>query len=197
MCGRYYVDDATAREIERLVKEISGRSKLEQMNNDVFPSGEAAVLTGEGGSLALSWQRWGFPGFRKSQVIFNARAETVLEKAMFRESIQNRRAIVPCTWFYEWDSKKERAAFLREDEEVTFMAGFYKRFGEEERFIILTAAANESVAPVHGRMPVIIEPEAIHDWIFDEIQAKRLLKTSPVALKKYVENGCAGPGSLL
>lgn len=197
MCGRYYVDDETAREIERLVGELNGRSRLEQMKNDVFPAKEAAVLTGEGGGLALSWKRWGFPGFQKNRVIFNARAETVLEKAMFRESVQKRRVIVPCTWFYEWDKRKERVAFRREDEPVTFMAGFYKRFGEEDRFVILTSEANASVAPVHSRMPVLIDREAVRGWIFDDGQAERLLRPSQAILKKYMENGCAGSGSLV
>lgn len=199
MCGRYYVDERMAEDISRLVKEISDRSRLEQMRKDVFPSEEAAVLTGlgNGNGLKLSWQRWGFPGFQKSRVIFNARTETVLEKGMFRDSIKTRRILVPCIWFYEWSKDKKKTAFWREDEPVVYMGGIYKKFGEENRFVILTAPANEWVSPVHGRMPLIIDKEKLKDWMFDEGQAERMLKTPSVFLHKNLENGCTGGDALL
>lgn len=199
MCGRYYVDERMAEEIDRLVKEISDRSRLAQMKKDVFPSEEAAVLTGlgNGRGLGLSWQRWGFPGFQKSRVIFNARTETVLEKGMFRDSVKNRRILVPCTWFYEWSSDKKKTAFWREDEPVVYMGGIYKSFGEENRFVILTTPANASVSPVHGRMPLIIHKDEFRAWLFDEGQAQQLLKTPSVLLNKSWENGCTGGGALL
>lgn len=197
MCGRYYVDDKTAREIERLVKEISDRARLEQMRRDVFPSDEAAVLTGGGNALTLSWQRWGFPGFQKSQVIFNARSETVLEKRMFKESVENRRVVVPCTWFYEWSREKEKTAFWRSDAPVVFMAGFCKKIGTEDHFVILTTEANASVAPVHSRMPLVLESGAVSTWIFDDGEALRMLRQPQVLLKKSTDSGCMGNDSLV
>ena len=102
MCGRYYVDDETAREIEKLVETVNDKLRLERLRKDIHPTDEAPVLVAGDGEMKLEWQHWGFPNFQGKGVIFNARSETVLEKKMFRESILHRRIIIPCTWFYEW-----------------------------------------------------------------------------------------------
>jgi len=54
-----------------------------------------------------------------------------------------------------------------------YMAGisntFRDAFGiEYDAFTILTKAANDSVAPIHDRMPVILAPDDIDLWINDE-----------------------------
>lgn len=187
MCGRYYVDDETAREIEKLVKEIDDRIRQERSGRDVHPAEEAPVLVGREGRVALAWQRWGFERFQGKGVIFNSRSETALHKGMFRESLLHRRAVIPCTWFYEWNRAKEKAAFFREDAPVMFLGGFFNSFGSEERFVILTTDANPSVAPVHDRMPLILEREEIRDWILDEEAFRDMIRQRPVVLKKRQE----------
>ena len=60
------------------------------------------------------------------------------------------------------------------------MAGFYNRFREEDRFIILTAEANASVKPVHHRMPLLLERKEVEDWIYDDTFLEFALhKTQP------------------
>lgn len=108
MCGRYYVDDETAREIEKLVETVNDKLRLERLRKDIHPTDEAPVLVAGDREMKLEWQHWGFPNFQGKGVIFNARSETVLEKKMFRESILHRRIIIPCTWFYEWNRKKRK-----------------------------------------------------------------------------------------
>ena len=88
MCGRYYVDDETAREIEKLVRDLDRRLKMER-TGDVFPSQNAMILKGEGNHLAAEQMRWGFPGFEKGKLLINARAESALERPTFRESPWN------------------------------------------------------------------------------------------------------------
>lgn len=187
VCGRYYVDDETAREIEKLVKEIDDRARWDRLTGDIHPTQEAPVLVGRQNQVKLAWQRWGFSGFQGKGVIFNSRSETALHKRMFRESIQRRRAVIACTWFYEWNKAKEKVAFFRKDSPVLFMAGFFNTFGEEERFVILTTAANSSVAPVHDRMPLILERDEIRDWILDDEKFEAMLGQRPVILKKRQE----------
>lgn len=58
--------------------------------------------------------------------------------------------------------------FLRKDEPVLYMAGFYNQFQGEERFIIITTQANASVKQVHDRMPLILEKNELEDWIYDD-----------------------------
>lgn len=186
MCGRYYVDDETAREIEKLVRDLDRRLKMER-TGDVFPSQNAMILKGEGNHLAAEQMRWGFPGFEKGKLLINARAETALERPTFRESVQDRRCIIPARGFYEWNKSKEKFIFERKDEPVLFMAGCYNRYEGQERFVILTTDANPSVASVHNRMPLILEPEELKDWVLDEQVAESLLHKTPVLLEQCAE----------
>jgi putative SOS response-associated peptidase YedK len=186
VCGRYYVDDETAREIEKLVKEIDNKINRENLTGDVYPTNQAVVLINKDRQVMPAWQRWGFPGFQKKGVIFNARSETVLQKPMFRESVLCRRAVIPCSGFYEWSKSKEKAAFYREGVPIMFLAGFYHH-AEEDRFVILTTKANPFVAPVHDRMPLILEKSEITDWLSDEKGFRDMLIERPVPLKRRQE----------
>lgn len=186
MCGRYYVDDETAREIEKLVRDLDRRLKMER-TGDVFPSQNAMILKGEGNHLAAEQMRWGFPGFEKGKLLINARAETALERPTFRESVQDRRCIIPARGFYEWNKSKEKFTFERKETPVLFMAGCYNRYEGQERFVILTTDANSSVAPVHNRMPLILEPEELKDWVLDDQATESLLHKTPVLLEQCAE----------
>ena len=191
MCGRYYVDDETAREIERIIRIADERVRMETsvklQPKDIYPTDTAPVLTASADGLICSQQKWGLPGFEKKQVIFNARSETVLEKKMFREGMEDRRIVVPATWFYEWNRKKEKNIFYRKDMPVLFMAGIYNRCQGEDRFVILTTQANASMEPVHDRMPLILEPEEIKTWIYEKEKAKQLLQKVPSLLERRTE----------
>ena len=186
MCGRYYVDDETAREIEKLVRDLDRRLKMER-TGDVFPSQNAIILKGEGNHLAAEQMRWGFPGFEKGKLLINARAETALERPTFRESVQDRRCIIPARGFYEWNKSKEKFTFERKETPVLFMAGCYNWYEGQERFVILTTDANSSVAPVHNRMPLILEPEELKDWVLDDQATESLLHKTPVLLEQRAE----------
>ena len=186
MCGRYYVDDETAREIEKLVRDLDRKLKMER-TGDVFPSQNAMILKGEGNHLAAEQMRWGFPGFEKGKLLINARAETALERPTFRESVQDRRCIIPARGFYEWNKSKEKFIFERKGTPVLFMAGCYNRYEGQERFVILTTEANPSVSPVHNRMPLILEPEELKDWVLDDQATESLLHKTPVLLEQRAE----------
>ena len=193
MCGRYYVDDDTAREIEKVIRQVDEKLRREKENSvtlqpkDIHPTDMAPVLAASNGKLCCMWQRWGFPGQQGKQVIFNARSESALEKKMFRESVERRRIVVPATWFYEWNRNKEKNIFYRNTQPVLFMAGFYNRYQEEDRFVILTTAANESMQPVHDRMPLILEPDEIQPWVFDNGKAEQILQKTPCLLDRKTE----------
>ncbi len=193
MCGRYYVDDDTAREIEKVIRQVDEKLSREAAGGirlkagDVHPTDTAPVLLASDRKLCCAWQRWGFDGFDKKQVIFNARSESALEKKMFRESVRHRRIVVPATRFYEWNRKKEKNIFCRNDHTALFMAGFYNRYGDEDRFVILTTAANASMQPVHDRMPLILEPDEIVPWILDDGKTEQILHKTPCLLERRCE----------
>lgn len=187
MCGRYYVDDETVREIEKIVRNLDQKLHLSG-KMDVYPSSITAVLKPENMRVGLRQMKWGFPGFTGKELLINARAESVLEKRTFQESVRHRRCVIPAKGFYEWNAKKEKYQFERRDQEpVLFMAGCFQRFQEEERFVILTTQANASVSPVHHRMPLVLEKNEIENWILDDRSVEFILHKTPPELLRRTE----------
>lgn len=192
MCGRFFVLDETTEAIERLVREVKDGLKEERRTGDIYPTERAAVISaGENGMIA-DMKRWGFPGFEKKKVLINARAETVLERKTFRDSVLKRRIIIPAAGFYEWDNQKEKVTFTALDRcdkrnSLLFMAGFYNRFEGEERFIILTTGANESMREVHDRMPLILERDELETWLYEDGKLEEMLRKEPRRLHRETE----------
>lgn len=186
MCGRYYIDDDTSREIEKVVREVDEKLRRGR-KGDICPSQSAAVLTGRKPYLTVEEMAWGFPQYQKKGLLINARAETVLEKRTFRDSVLHRRCIIPAKSFYEWDQDKNKVTFLRENRTAIYMAGFYNFFQDEERFIILTTQANASVSPVHHRMPLILEENELEDWVHDDVFLEFALHKIQPQLQRHQE----------
>ena len=65
--------------------------------------------------------KWGYQ--LPSTLVINARAETALEKPLFRESVRSRRCLIPSTGFYEWDGQKRKYLFTLPGEGVTLYGG--------------------------------------------------------------------------
>lgn len=191
MCGRYYVDDETAREIEKLIRQTDEKLRRESMTSirritakDIHPTETAPVLAGTGGGVHCVWQQWGFPGFKGKQVIFNARCESALEKPLFRDGFWHGRMVIPATWFYEWNQKKEKSTFYRKNIPVLFMAGCCRPYEDGTHFVILTTKANASMKPVHDRMPLVLEPDEIVPWILNDERAEDMLHKTPCMLER-------------
>lgn len=193
MCGRYYIDDDTAREIEKLVRQVDEKMRQAPVAGslvqakDIHPSEVAPVLAVEGQNLCCRWQRWGFPGFQGKQLIFNARSESVTEKRMFRESVGQRRIVVPAAWFYEWNRNKEKNIFYRKGQPVLYMAGLYDRYQGEERFVILTTGANDSMQLVHDRMPLVLEQDEVYKWLVEDKLVEDFLHKVPPLLERRMD----------
>ena len=110
-----------------------------------------------------------------------------MEKPAFRNGLMKGRIVIPAAGFYEWNARKEKNTFLRKDGRATFMAGFCLGTAEDERFTILTTAANDSMKPVHDRMPLILEEDEIGPWLYDPEHAANLLKKVPVLLERRTD----------
>lgn len=186
MCGRYYIDDEITKEIEKLVKSLDEKIRTLKPG-EVRPTQKAPVITGKDTELSAELCTWGFPSWTKNGVIFNARAETVFEKRMFKECIRKNRCAIPASRFYEWNSNKKRFTFTKEDKEQMYFAGFYEEFDGENRFVILTTKADAVMEPVHERMPVVLKEGQLSDWIYDEAAVKTILRQTPPKLRKETE----------
>jgi len=194
MCGRYLIDDETYSEMWKMLNSEFGIKNPDMgatqnsAKGEIFPTNIAPVITSGGASADISIQgcKWGFPHWKGAGVIINARAETAYEKNIFRKPLLERRCVIPSGGFYEWSrvgGKKTKDKYLlrRPEESVLFMAGIQSIFrdgaGDEySAFVILTTAANESVSPIHDRMPVILAADEHSRWIKDGAFAEHALR---------------------
>ena len=192
MCGRFTQRLSWA-ELHELMDLIGPPRNLRPRYN-VAPSQDVAVVRATDGGRSLSMLRWGLiPAWAKDPAIgyrlINARSETVAEKPSFRSAYRRRRCLIPADGFYEWQRLgKIRQPWLfglRDGAPFAF-AGLWERWtvpegaaltgslaelgaGDPvETCTILTTAANETVAPVHGRMPVILPRDACDPWLAGE-----------------------------
>ena len=172
MCGRFYVDDETAREIEKIARKID--QKMAKMG-DVHPSEPALILRAMKGEIVSEVLKWGYDAAGKN--IFNARSETVQERPMFRYDYEDRRCIIPAKKFYEWKKsggkQKEKYDFFSEGETL-FLAGIYHKDPDGDRFTILTREAEGCMVGIHNRMPLILTRGDMEKWLFSKEEAVRL-----------------------
>ena len=190
MCGRYHFSAELLDEIRDLTEQKDWKLELGVLDRDIHPGDTAPVIVAagdQGGSLRVCRQKWGYPGPGGKGLVFNARSESVFEKRMFRESVSLRRAVVPVSWFYEWNKNKEKFTFTKEGSRILFLAGFYGRYEDGDHFVILTTQAYASMAPVHSRMPLVLEREQVRDWILDSAKTKELLGQEPPQLERDCE----------
>ncbi len=161
----------------------------------------AAIRPGSDDEREFVMLRWGLvPFWAKDPSIgnrmINARAETVAEKPAYRAAYRHRRCIVLADGFYEWhkeaDSKTPYFISLA-DGEAFALAGLWENWKDKDSGEILqtttliTTAANDFLAPLHHRMPVILGPETASEWLagsvdlLDDVAARMpALKAWPV-----------------
>jgi len=105
---------------------------------------------------------------------FNARAETVATKPMFRAAFKSRRCIVPASGFYEWATEKDGKQphfFSAADGSILGIAGLWERWrepGANEDMLsatIIVTSANEWMRRYHDRMPVTPAAEDYDGWL--------------------------------
>ena len=123
--------------------------------------------------------RWGLiPAWAKDPsdlpLMFNARSESAAEKASFRAAMRHRRALIPASGFYEWrrDGKnKSQPYWIRpKGGGIVAFGGLMETFAEPggseiDTGAILTTAANDDIAHIHDRMPVVIKPQDFARWL--------------------------------
>lgn len=106
----------------------------------------------------------------------NAMAERVASAPMFRDAYARRRCIVPVDGFFEWrgsrgqKNRQPYAVGMRDGSRFA-LAGLWENWRNPESgawlrtFCIITCPANALIAEIHGRMPVILLPEAYDRWL--------------------------------
>ena len=199
MCGRY--DNLIARDAYR---RLFRPKRLPQSNYppryNIAPTDQIPIVRVDprDGERELVMARWGLvPRWSKTMPKIphiNARAETVHEKALFREAFAKRRALIPATGFFEWQKRadgRQPYRFWREDLEPFAFAGLWEfaRIASQEILsaAIIVGEPNPLAAAVHDRMPVILDPENYDRWLDRETpleELRALLKPFPAERMK-------------
>lgn len=201
MCGRFSLTKEEA-EIEKRFNARFYSDDLVKRYN-VAPSQLSLVIT-EQEPQSLQLFKWGLiPSWAKEKSIgnrmINARSETVREKPSFRRLIKNKRCLVITDGFYEWKKNgsgtKTPFRICEENEELFSFAGLWDEWTDKESgeiiksFTIMTRAANDKVAHVHDRMPVILDPEEEPSWLDQntaESEIDKIINSEPeLSLKIY------------
>lgn len=195
MCGRYTISHTTEEILERF-QILAERIEVDPSYN-VAPSQMVPIVVAENSdgeneppSRLLELCKWGLVPFwvkdlKGSKPMINARAETLREKAAFKQAFVRRRCVIPADGFYEWkkDAKKKVPMRIRlADDKLFGFAGIYQDWkspdGKKMRtFAIITVPANEKVRDIHDRMPAILTPEAERMWLNPDVEDEDALES--------------------
>jgi putative SOS response-associated peptidase YedK len=213
MCGRY-TSTSTVAELASVFEVDDIRADAIEPRYNVAPTLPVYAVAiskrgDKGPHRALGTFRWGLvPSWAKDPSVgsrmINARAETIAEKPAYRSAIERRRCLIPADAFYEWQSQpKGKLPYVirRRDGQPMAFAGVWEiwrpagcvperseRDGEPLRSCaIVTTTANELMAPIHDRMPVILEREDWGTWLDPTTDMAAIEKLLRPALSELLE----------
>ena len=192
MCGRF-TNQYTWRQLHALYSlsdTLYPQSNFPPRYNIAPTQNAFVVRIGADGRRELVELRWGLlPHWAKSPSdgarMINARAETVATSPAYRAPFQSRPCLVVADGFYEWaviGPREKQPYFIRRKDGAPFaFAGLWepKTIADRDTFTIITCPANEAVAPIHDRMPLMLAPEDWATWLGTPDQRKALLKPFP------------------
>ena len=181
MCGRF-TNRLTWREIVALYR-LSVPAQPERNlpgRYNICPTDTIDTVVERDGRRELVHMRWGLVPWwwkkkaKETPATFNARAETVAEKPMFRDAFKTRRCLIPASGYYEWRSEaggKQPYYFTASDGSPLTMAGLWDEWKDVETgqplrsCAMIITEANDFVSDYHDRMPVLLPPGQHEPWL--------------------------------
>ena len=193
MFGRFVLFSADLLEQLAALPEVAAAQAPEGLPGPRFnigPTMAVAAVHIAAGSAQVRPARWGLIPPWKTDLsgppLFNARAETVSTKPSFRDAFAVRRGggrcLVPLNGYYEWaleaDGRKQPYFISRPDPtQLLWAAGLYSQAQGQLSVTMVTTAAIPSLAWLHDRSPLLLEPADIATWLApDPAQAAQLLR---------------------
>ena len=190
MCGRY----SNAKDLAELMKLVDAVMRFGYFapRYNIAPTQMAPVIFMAKQQPEMKLMRWGLiPSWAKDETtgnaLINARVETLRTRAAFKQAFAQRRCLVPADSFYEWqerEGKRQPFRVMLKSGAPFCFAGLWERWirppspGQPdtdlaeappsqtvESFTIITTQANATMAPLHERMPVIVQPEHYRWWL--------------------------------
>lgn len=200
MCGRYAI--TVTPEMVRAYFGYEDQPNFPPRYN-IAPTQPVPVMLNVEGKRRFVLMRWGFvPGFIKDlkdyPLVINIRSETAREKPSFRAAFTRRHALMPADGFYEWRRDGERSTpFLvrKPDRGIFAFAALWETWSspdgsEIDTVALLNTSANGTLAAIHERAPVILDPKDYEAWLDPQIkpeEAQKLLRPPADDLLELVE----------
>ena len=176
---------------------------------NVAPTSRVLGIVNSGGGPSVGAFSWGLiprwaPDTSRAASLINARIETVGEKPSFRDLVAQHRCVLPMDGYFEWNEQ------LRHDEMKPIKQPYYFSANTQSRFshngvlavaglwtawkdpkqpnsqvmhtvVALTTDANDMVSRVHHRMPVLLDPSGVANWLEEK-------NNKPLAQIQVVDN---------
>src|SRR6516164_8112277 len=143
------------------------------------------------GGLVPNW--WN-KALKQLSATFNARAESVVDRPMFRDAFRRHRCIIPASGYYEWLKKPDgrQPYFISAaDGGVLSFAGLWDRWKNPETgepvisCTIIGTDADELTRPIHDRMPVVLDKADIRLWLSGEAGTELLKPAAEDRLRMW------------
>ncbi len=201
MCGRF-TNRLTWSELValyRLTVPATPERNLPARYN-ICPTTTIDAVIERDGRRELVPMRWGLmPSWWKKKAMetpatFNARAETVAEKPMFRAAFKRNRCLIPASGYYEWkgtETGKQPYYFSTENGSALTIAGLWDEWKDVETgeplksCTMIITAANEFVSKVHDRMPALLTPFQFDAWLAGSTGLELLVPWSQRSLQAW------------
>lgn len=177
MCNQFKIP--TLKQINNYLKNdlklplVDNNLNIEK--EEIFPKTLAPVLLYQNNKLQLQNKSWGYPSpVDSNKVLFNARVERFYESrpSIWKQSFARQRCLILASEFYESGRNyytaengkryKERFIIKNSNYPITMIAGIY----DQDHFAMVTTKPNSFMNKIHNRMPMVIEPDELRHWLF-------------------------------
>ncbi len=182
MCGRFTLTASPEAVMAHF--NLTAAEAVIAPRYNIAPTQPIAVILNRS-PRTLSLARWGLtPSWAertgRQAPLINARAETLHARPTFRRLLARQRCLIPADGFYEWrtdeHNRKQPLRFTRRDEGLFAFAGLWELWQTPQgqpmpACVIVTVPANALVAPIHDRMPAMLDGAQAQRWLAEDCEA--------------------------
>lgn len=184
VCTRFFIDsrEPVFKPIEQAVKKsplydpfIISIGYPVKTEGEIFPTDIVPVIASNtNGRPSVHPMRWGVH-MADGTPLFNSRSESAGAKPFFKEDWQRRRCIIPASYYFEWNHRKQKYAIQPAGSTIIWLCGIYRFEETFPYFTILTREPSADLRAIHDRMPLILPEDKIKEWIHPETDPGKML----------------------